>query len=319
MSNPFQNFHSLFIADPEGRVADESLRLLFTAREIELLNAAKALARTETAASMPCPNCDDGHFSEIQRDAEGKPFVSCTFEPGPAYYLNEADTSMWRLDVPSLLRLVAEKLDIETAVREVVAGDLWTVGVRRAPGASPVAILFSRTGDLDKLFDKIDERPLGYANTIVFTPTGGPVPSGHFHIRATKLDDHLAMRTRGIGGDATKLDELISITFRMVVFTEGDIIVDGQVIGSLAYGSAEYWFFDYLMKHFGVAVPQVDVQRYCAKQRGRDDYAKSAEAFCAEMKSNIKKKCGKNPKVDKMIISGTFGSAKKGVKIVDPR
>lgn len=318
---PFQRLHQLLATEPAGRVTEEHLRLTFAERELQLLRKHGIFARTETSSSITCPSCDEGHFIDIQVDETGKSFVCCNRnEAGPCYLVG-SETNLWRHDVSPLLSIVADKLQLKSAgLRDIANGELWTVGVRHPTRGVSAAVLFSRTEDISKLLPLIDGRPLGYANTVIFTPLGGPVPSGRFHVRTARIDDFIEVKTKGLGAKVEDFDQLIAESFRKVTFTpDGDIVIDGQLFGSLPFGSVEYWFFDGLMAHFGSWVLQDDIMAHCANAMGRDGYEKTAQNFCADVKYRIKKMCGGSKIVDKMIVSGPFSGGKNGVRIIEPR
>lgn len=316
----FQRFHHLVATEGASTVTEEHLRLTFENREVDLLREKGVLTRSEVAPVIICPSCDEGHFVEVQTDDGGQMFISCPKVPDGPYYPDPASINLWRPDRIAMMHVIADKLKLQKEVREVVPGELWTVGVRKTANKTACAVLFARKDDLSAVIGAIEGVPLGHANTIVFTPTGDPSASKLRHIRPASLDKFVTIKTRGLGCDIPAFDELVDTAFRRLVFTtDGDIFLDGKMLGSLSVGTVEYWFFDGLMAHFGTWVQQADIQRHCATSMGRHGFQSTPQNFCADMKYRIKKMCGGSKIVDKMIVSGTFSGGKNGVRIIDPR
>lgn len=321
MSNGFfQRLHQLVATGSTSTITEEHLRLTFDDREVGVLREKGVLTRSEVAPVIICPCCEDGHFAEVQTDDEGKLFVSCPKVSDGPYYPDPASINLWRPDRVAMMHVIADKLELEKDVREVVPGELWTVGVRKTANKTACAVLFSRTDDLSVILSAIERLPLGHANTVIFTPSGDPTASKKRHIRPSSLDKFVMIKTRGLGSNLAAFDEMVDLAFRRLAFTtDGDIFLDGKILGSLPVGTVEYWFFDGLMAHFGTWVSQADILKYCADAMDRASFEKTPQNFCADLKYRIKKMCGGSKIVDKMVVSGPFSGGKNGVRIIEPR
>ena len=126
----------------------------WTRLEFERAVALGILRQAESATTVPCNNCDEGHSSEVVWIAGGRrAFIACPQE-GPLDVEPER-LRQWRFDTQRLAELLADALELAGPARPIELGRLWHLGRRRLAGR--FRDLFLLAGETDNLSSDVQK------------------------------------------------------------------------------------------------------------------------------------------------------------------
>src|ERR1035438_2380332 len=130
------------------------------------------LRDAESATTVHCNNCDEGHSSDVVWIAGGRrACIACTQE-GPLDVEPER-LRQWRFDTERLAELLADALELAGPVRPVEPGRLWHLGRRRLAGRfRDLFLLAGETDNLSSDFQKL-LRYGGWTSGAVVVPRAG--------------------------------------------------------------------------------------------------------------------------------------------------
>lgn len=290
-------------------------------KELEVLLSLGILQQDTFPQERWCPSCESESLP-IQVVSKDRAFTLCTRdETAGRDYFDPQTLTQWQFNLPRLLELVAKELKIKGDVKNVVANDLWLIGTLQKDGRH-FLIFYSRTNDISSHSKFLDAFKSPVRAFVIFTNTETPLINlERAETVVVPIADMVELKKNTLVWDAKSFQEHILTAFRQVVFypTNGDVMLNGKVIGGITPSTPEYFFTLILWQNFNQPVSHSDIFSYCKEQLGKEkDYEDTHQAFCYKMKSNIKKQI-KNCVVDKVIVSTKALNGSNAYKMTNPK
>ena len=177
---------------------------------------------------------------------------------------------VWRFNIPRLLEECGQAFGLDTDVKEILASKLWSVGSKKIAGKT-IKFLYSRVDINENLVlvkNLTDAEPVAvFANDDV----NHIAPANRIAI--LPLPQLVAFKDRGLRWDKDAFEEALQSALIRTFFnkTNGDIVVDGAVVGNVLPGSAEYYFAAILWDRFEKPIRRFKTiaRRRCVKSTSR--------------------------------------------------
>ncbi len=271
-----------------------------------ILEKAGILRHRETNVLIPCDLCYVDHYVEVYRST-----ITCGRS---SRKVEDDEVKVWFIERDVFAEKVREELGIEGfAVEESEKdGKLFNLGD------------FSFSGKTSKVFLSFQENAEEY-HTLFFHNIHN-VHNMHNIVLYPQKNIKSAYKVENtvhvplyslLSGDfrkclfeKKKLEKFLK-DMRKVSFLKGVLIVDGEIVASFSQDEDEYWFLDYLYKHYGEVCKYEDMQKYMLENMDKKITTPS-QKYCQNLKSKIKKLW---KDVDRFIIT----NRKNTYTLIDPK
>jgi len=301
-----------------GNYTESHFLKYLTKDNFEKLKDLSLLSRGDDLKEIPCPSCDEGHFTPVRAEND-KIYTVCPYEDDNHNYLEPIEVQTWVFDVEALLQQMTLKLNMIDQVESLTIKGMWQIGTFSKDDKHHICYFF-RGKDFTKTLEFIKKQPANLRRYVIITcKQESDVLAMEHELLLIEATHFTNLHSGNLKFNKKTFENHLVSGFRNVNFNvkNGDLSANGEVIISITPSTPEFHFAELLWKKFNLPQTYQIIVSYIYKKTGKE-YDELRDKVCQKMKHKIKKTAKKPEIIDQIFKTTKDENGENGYIMKNP-